>query len=120
MARHLEKEGAPEETKEMESKGWSGLDTRQWWFAVLLIAGLSLIAALSTGRDSVAIIAAGVVVWAFGEWMQHPIQMFRKGGHVGDSYARIWHPFGGLLDIVGFALVALGIYRIWKFGGPIF
>ena len=69
----------------MDTKGWGGLDTRQWWFAVLVIAGPSLIAALSTGRENVAIIAAGVVTWAFGEWHQHPYQQFRKGGHIGDS-----------------------------------
>jgi hypothetical protein len=99
----------------MDTKGWGGLDTRQWWFGVLVIVGPTLIAAVSTGRDNVAIIAAGVVTWAVAEWIQHPYQQFRKDGRVGDKYTRIWSAFGTALDIVGFGLVVLGIYRIFKF-----
>lgn len=100
----------------MESKGWGGLDTRQWWFGVLVIAGPALVAALSTHQDNAAIIAAGVITWAVGEWIQHPFQQFRAGGAMGDKYTRIWSVFGVILDVVGICLVALGVYRIWKFG----
>jgi hypothetical protein len=104
----------------MEAKGWGGLDTRQWWFGVLVIAGPSLVAALSTGRENVAIIAAGVITWAFGEWNQHPYQVFRKDGHIGDRYERRANIFGTALNIISVSLVVFGIYRIWKFGAPIF
>jgi hypothetical protein len=103
----------------METKGWGDLDTRQWWFGILVIAAPTLIAALSTGRENVSIIAAGICVWAYGEWHQHPVQWFRKGGHTGNTYIRHWSAFGVILNVIGIGLIALGIYRIWKFGGPI-
>lgn len=104
----------------MDTKGWGGLDTRQWWFGALVIAGPTLIAAVSTSRDNLAIIAAGVCAWAFGEWMQHPFQQFRKNGLIGDAYHRRWNVIGTILDVIGVGLVVLGVYRIWKFGGPVF
>jgi hypothetical protein len=103
----------------MDFKGWGDLDTRQWWLAVLAIAGPLLIGAGSTGHITVTIIAAGVITWAIGEWIQHPYQQFKKDGYVGSHYRRVWSAFGVALDVVGIALVALAAYRFWKFGGPI-
>jgi hypothetical protein len=103
----------------MDFKGWGDLDTRQWWLAVLVIAGPLLIGAGSTGHVTVAIIAAGVVTWAFGEWVQHPFQQFIKNGHTGNHYHRSWNVFGTVLNIIGIALVVFAIYRFWKLGGPV-
>jgi hypothetical protein len=87
---------------------------------VLTIAGPLLIGAGSTGHVTVAIIAAGVIVWAFGEWVQHPYQQFQRDGYLGTHYHRVWSAFGvALINIIGIALVVLGVYRFWKFGGPI-
>jgi hypothetical protein len=83
----------------MDFKGWGDLDTRQWWLAVLVIAGSLLIGAGSTGHITVATIAAGVVAWAFGEWGQHPFQQFRKDGHIGSHYNRSWNVFGTMLNV---------------------
>lgn len=96
----------------MDEKGWGDLDTRQWWFGVLLIAGSSLVAAISTGRENIAIIAAGVAVWAVGEWVQHPVQWSQSGGRPTNKYARKWSFFGVLLNVVGIALIGLGIIRL--------
>lgn len=103
----------------MEGKGWADLDTRQWWFGVLVVAGPALVAAVSTGRDNVAIISVGVLVWAFGEWVQHPYQQFRKDGLIGNTYKRRWNVFGVILNILGIALVILGICRIYKINGSV-
>lgn len=104
----------------MDSKGWDGLDTRQWWFGVLVIAGPAFVAAVTTGRATLAIVTAGVVVWAIGEWVQHPYQQFRRDGIIGNSYHRRWNVFGTLLDLSGIGLVALGIFRFWRLGGVLF
>jgi hypothetical protein len=68
---------------------------------------------------NVAIIAAGVVTWAFGEWIQHPYQMFRKDGYIGDKYQRRAGVLRTTLNVIGGGLVMLGLCRIWKFGVPI-
>jgi hypothetical protein len=101
----------------MDFKGWGDLDTRQWWLAVVTIGGALLIGAVPTGHITVAIIAAGVVTWAFGEWIQHPYQQFRKDGYVGNSYRRIWSVAGTALNVAGIGLVVWAIYRYWKLGG---
>jgi hypothetical protein len=93
----------------MEAKGWGGLDTRQWWFGVLVIAGPTLVAAVSAGRTNIVIIAAGIVTWAFAEWIQHPYQQFQRNGHIGDKYNRVWSVHGAMLDLVGIFVVAIGI-----------
>ena|ERR1700688_3701970 len=97
----------------MEMKGWGDLDTRQWWIGVIVIAGPCLVAALSTGRDNAAIIAAGVVVWAFGEWVQHPFQQSQRGGYVVSSYKRHLNLFGTVLNLIGVGLIIFGAYRYW-------
>jgi hypothetical protein len=38
---------------------------------------------------------------------------------MGDRYTRSWNVFGSALNIFGIGLVALGVYRICKFGGRI-
>jgi hypothetical protein len=101
----------------MDFKGWGDLDTRQWWLAVLVIAGPLLIGAGSTGHVTTAMIAAGATVWAVGEWVQHPYQQFKKDGFVGNYYNRVWSVFGVGLNIVGIALVAFAIYRFDRLGG---
>jgi hypothetical protein len=106
--------------RKMETNEWSGLDTRQWWFGVLVIAGPTLVAAVYAGRTTLTIIGTGVVAWAFGEWIQHPYQQFRKDGHIGDAYHRRWSVFGVLLNALGIGLVLLGTYRFWKLGGLLF
>jgi hypothetical protein len=103
----------------MDFKGWVDLDTRQWWLGVLVIAGPLLIGAGSTGHVAVAIIAAGVVTWAIGEWVQHPVQHFTRGGHTGNHYHRLWNVFGTALNIVGIGLITFAVYRFWKLGGPV-
>ncbi|WP_338821498.1 hypothetical protein WDM22_22610 [Bradyrhizobium septentrionale] len=103
----------------MDFKGWDDLDTRQWWIAVLVVAGPLLIGAESTGHTTTAIVAAGAVVWAIGEWIQHPFQQFRRDGLIGSTYHRKWHPFGFLLNLIGIAVVVWGIYRFWKLGGAL-
>jgi len=103
----------------MDFKGWGDLDTRQWWLGVLVIAGPLLIGAGSTGHFTVAIVAAGAVAWAFGEWVQHPFRQFRKDGQVGSHYHRSWNVFGTVLNIVGIFLVVFAVYRFWKLGGPV-
>jgi hypothetical protein len=70
-------------------------------------------AAFYMGRDNATIIAAGVVIWAVAEWMQHPIQMSRAGGKIVSSYKRRWSVFGTALDVIGIGLMILGAYRIW-------
>jgi len=104
----------------MDTKGWGDLDTRQWWFGVLVIAGSAFIAAVTTGRATLAIVTAGTVVWAIGEWIQHPFQQFRKDGLIGSTYKRIWSVSGVLLDIFGIGLVVFGVLRFWSLGGRLF
>jgi hypothetical protein len=78
----------------MDFKGWGDLDTRQWWLAILAVSGPLLIRAGATGRITTSLIAAKVFVWGIGEWVQHPIQQFRKDGFNGTRYPRVWSLFG--------------------------
>jgi hypothetical protein len=103
----------------MDFKGWGDLDTRQWWLAVLVIAGPLLVGAGATGHLTTTIIAAGAVTWAFGEWTQHPYQQFRRDGREGNHYHRVWSIFGVALNALGIALILFAVYRFWKLGGSI-
>lgn len=92
-------------------KGWGDLDTRQWWIGVLVIAGPLLIGSGATGHITTALIAGGATVWAFGEWVQHPYQQFRKDGQVGNSYKRVWSTFGVALNIIGILVIGFAVLR---------
>jgi hypothetical protein len=98
----------------MKTKGWRDLDTRQWWFGVLVIAGPTLIAAVYTSHTNTVIIAAGVVTWAFGEWIQHPYQQFQRNGHVGNKYDRVWNVPGATLNVLGILAIAVGVARAMR------
>jgi len=96
----------------MDTKGWGDLDTRQWWIGVIVVAFPSMLAAFSTGHYDIAIISVGVLVWAFGEWVQHPVQWFRKNGKIGNVYKRHWSLFGVILNMIGIGLVIFGVCRV--------
>jgi uncharacterized membrane protein YidH (DUF202 family) len=66
-----------------------------------------------------SLVSAGVVTWAFGEWVQHPVEYFREGGKMGNRYPRKWSVFGVVLNLIGVGLVAFAVYRFYKLGGRI-
>jgi hypothetical protein len=73
----------------------------------------------STGHVTTAIVAVGAVVWAVGEWIQHPFWQFRRDGHVGSRYRRVWNPLEVTFDLIGITLVVWAIYRFWKLDGSL-
>jgi hypothetical protein len=104
----------------MDFKGWTDLDTRQWWIAVVAIAGSLLVGAGTAGRTTTAIIAAGALIWGIGEWIQHPFQQFRKDGQIGNRYTRVQSLFGIAFNLIGIATVILAVIRFWRLGGSLF
>ena len=89
-----------------------GFDTRQWWIAMVVVGSALLGAAIAAHERDLILIAFGIVTFAFGEWRNHPLQTsISPGWHI-TSYPRRFTAFGTALDVIGIALIALGLYRL--------
>ncbi len=89
----------------------SGLKIDSWYKALIAASLVVLIAALTANRNDVALIAAGALIFGFGEWINHPKRSGVVPGYIITSTARDASAFGLLLDGAGIALVLFGAYR---------
>ena len=89
-----------------------------WYKAALLVSLVVLIAAIVVGRDDVAVIAAGVLIFSFGEWINHPE---RESFHPGNGYGQAFKftdkrrspsLFGTVLDLLGLAIIGYGVWAL--------
>lgn len=94
------------------------LNLEHWWKAVAA-AGLALaIAGAAANHNPLLVIGLGVLACGIGEWINRPMQqtLFQQGvgGLNGIVSGHRWkaNPLGIILDIVGLALIAFGIWRI--------
>jgi hypothetical protein len=89
----------------------SGLDLGDWYKAALLVALVVLLGAMAAKRDDIAVVATGVLIHCFGQWINHPTRSGVGGGFILTSTSRL-PSFGGLaLEGIGLLLV---IYGVWK------
>lgn len=87
-----------------------------WYKGALLVSLVVLVAALFAERDDAAVIAAGILVFSFGEWVNHPE---REGYYPGNAYGQAFKYtdkrrsptlFGTVLDILGIAILGYGLW----------
>lgn len=94
------------------------LNIEHWWKAVAA-AGLALtVAAAAAKHDPLLLIGLGVLSCGIGEWINRPMQQTLVqqgiGGLNGIITGHRWkaNPLGIILDLLGVALIAVGIFRI--------
>jgi len=100
---------------------FKGLDERMWWMGMVLVGTAGWIGAIAAGRDEWALLALGVVIMGFGEWVQHPLltrlhppSAEFPGGGTSSGYPRRVTAFGLVLNLLGAALFAAGVYRVLR------
>lgn len=101
----------------------------QYWYHVLIVLGAAgALASMTVELKGVAnahalLVSLGLISLGIGEWVNHPLQTklvrphaYMPGGGYITSHPRHNSAIGIAFDVLGFALVALAIYKIAKAG----
>lgn len=108
----------------MESSFLRALVLDYWYKLMIAIAFTCLILSLTVNlvgvdNNAVQLISLGCIFWGIGEWINHPLQQTlvkAAGGFpVGKTSG---HPRNGSIpgyffDLVGLAILGLGIYKLF-------
>ncbi len=90
-----------------------------YWYHVVMVVSVVVFLSVGSGVLSAfptaptAIISLGAFFIGLGEWTNHPLQTVLVHGGVMTSHPRSPEPIGNAFDILGFCLVAFGIYRLF-------
>lgn len=87
-------------------------DLSLWWRALIAVGVVILVAGVAKGDRAIVIIAAGIIAFGFGEWLNRPKVGIVEGGWMKTWYE--WRPCtsGLFLDVIGICLMAWGGYRL--------
>ena len=85
---------------------------RRWWFALIALGLVIVVAAVAANNNDVALIGLGIVAGGFGEWMNHRMEMDFVNRAMLAAYHRDNRPTGDALDGVGFILIVAGLYHV--------
>ena len=103
---------------------FSWLKVESWYHVFVLLGAAGIIASLTIelkgiGNIHALLLSLGVFFIGIGEWINHPLQtklmppnVFAPGGGVISGHPRNASLLGSLFDLLGIALVALGLYKI--------
>lgn len=96
-----------------------------YWYKVLMAVGILVFISTASGllpklpTAPSLLISMGVFFWGLGEWINHPLQTglmpataYMPAGVV-TSHPRNVRPIGVIFDLVGFVLLAVGLYRLF-------
>jgi hypothetical protein len=101
------------------------LKLKAWYHALVAISGAGIIASLTiqtkgiTNGQALLIFGGGFFI-GVGEWINHPLKMTvlppdnQRGisGMETRSWLRHPQPIGSILDILGFVLIGISIYKM--------
>lgn len=96
------------------------LQITNWYKAVTVLSALCLVIGLTTQRDIVALLSLGAFLIGIGEWNNH--RMATEFRQTPAGIAKVtdieWHAswLGVLLDILGVATIAFGLFRAYRIG----
>lgn len=85
-------------------------------FIVFVMAAVGLVTAFPAGPT--AVVGLGVFFVGMGEWISHPLETSiyvgdgRMPPGVATRYPRRWKPLGVMFDLMGLALIGLGVYGL--------
>lgn len=83
------------------------------WYVAFMAAGAVVAAPVgATGNAPYFLTGIGLVVLGAGEFINHPYQELHVPGWKASGRIRRWRAPGIVLDIVGIALFAYGLWRI--------
>jgi hypothetical protein len=92
------------------------LQITTWYKAVIIVSAAAFLIALGTQRDALTMIFGGAFLIRIGEWHHHRMKTFERrpvAGGLANITDRPRKPnwFGIMLQLVGTALMAYGVYR---------
>jgi hypothetical protein len=96
--------------------GLEGLQVNTWFKGVIAVSAISLAAAITTNRANVAVTATGVLIFGFGQWINHPKRVGFTGRFKVTSTAREACVSGLFLEAIGIVLALFGAWRLHQFG----
>jgi hypothetical protein len=89
----------------------SNLQIDAWYKGVIVVAAAVLIGSLAFQTPHITILALGFLFIGFGEWINHPRRQGIIPGYIVTSTARAPSAFGWSVNVVGAALILIGIIR---------
>lgn len=104
------------------SPGW--LKVEHWYHVFVVLGAGGTVAALSVDLKGVEnahalLLSLGGFFVGIGEWINHPLQsrIYPANAYTGGPFIASGHPrnpkaLGMLFDLLGFALLAIGLYKI--------
>ena len=105
-----------------ESNTW--LKVEHWYHLFVALGATGVVVSLSIDVKGIAnahalLLSLGTMFIGIGEWINHPLQTrvlhptaYTPRGSIITGYPRNPSTLGNLFDLLGFALLALAIYKI--------
>ena len=90
----------------------------EWYTLAAAVGGAIILASLVAAHNDLLIVGLGLTLLGIGEFINHPVQTvikydaLNRTEGVYSGRPRRNKPFGWLLAVAGFSLLALGLYRI--------
>jgi hypothetical protein len=90
-----------------------------WYKAIIVVSVVFLLVAITVDlkgveNRTVMLLSFGAFFVGIGEWINHPLQVRVIPGAKITSHNRLPGLLGSLFDVLGFLLVCLGVYPLFK------
>jgi hypothetical protein len=104
----------------MAGESWlAKLDLARWWKTLIAVGVAFVLGALIAKDLAFQAIGLGVLTCGFGEWMNHPMEMEPRHGGMLTTFERKNRFLGVFLDVLGVALIAIGLNHLLRSLFPI-
>jgi hypothetical protein len=88
-------------------------DIQRWWKAAFFAGLAILVTAIAAKDDCFKVIGLGIMVFGWGEWLNHRMETEIRHGGTLTTYERINRPLGLAIAGLGVVVVALGLYCLF-------
>lgn len=96
------------------------LQVTNWYKAVTVLSAICLVIGLTTQRDTIALLSLGAFLIGIGEWRNHrkAVEFRPTVAGLAKVTDNVWQAtwLGILLDLLGVAVIAYGLYRAYRLG----